>query len=41
MKLRPFKIDKYILEFNYRLVFLVSIKLKTSIFYILILEPIL
>jgi hypothetical protein len=40
-KLRPFKIDKYILELNYRLILLVSIKLRTSIFYILILEPIL
>jgi hypothetical protein len=40
-KLRPFKIDEYISELNYRLVFLVSIKLKTSIFYILMLEPIL
>jgi hypothetical protein len=40
-KLGPFKIDKYILKFNYRLVLLVLIKLKTSIFYILILEPVL
>jgi hypothetical protein len=40
-KLGPFKIDEYISELNYRLVLLVSIKLKTSTFYILILEPIL
>ena len=37
-KLRPFKIDEYISQFNYRLILLVSMKLKTSIFYISMLE---
>jgi hypothetical protein len=37
-KLRPFKIDECILQFNYRLVLLVSIKLRTSTFHISILE---
>ena len=40
-KLRPFKIDKYILQFNYRLILLVSMKLRTSTFYISILELVL
>jgi hypothetical protein len=37
-KLRPFKINECILQFNYRLVLLVLIKLRTSTFYISILE---
>ena len=38
-KLRPFKIDEYISQFNYRLVLPVSMKLRTSTFHISILEP--
>jgi hypothetical protein len=40
-KLRPFKIDECISQFNYRLILLVSIKLRTSIFYISMLELVL
>jgi hypothetical protein len=37
-KIRPFKINKRISISNYRLSLLVSIKLQTNIFYILLLE---
>jgi hypothetical protein len=37
-KLSPFKIDEYILQFNYRLVLPVSMKLRTNVFYISLLE---
>jgi hypothetical protein len=40
-KLRPFKINECISQFNYRLILLVSIKLKTSTFYISMLELVL
>jgi hypothetical protein len=40
-KFRPFKIDEYVLYSNYRLILLVSIKLRTSILYISILELVL
>ena len=38
-KLSLFKVDKCISQYNYRLVLPVSIKLRTNVFYISLLEP--
>ena len=38
-KLGPFKIDECILQFNYRLALLATIRLRIHVFYIVLLEP--